>query len=355
MEQSNCSGHERKGKHLTYEERVVVERMSRGGRPPRDIAAVLGRCRRTVERELVRGRVQHRDSEWRIKQVYSSDRAQEVHDLNATAKGTELKLGANHKLAEYIGHRITKHRDSPDVVAFRMRKAKMPGAVCTKTLYNYIEQGLIPGVSSETLWEKRKRRNRPTRGLRRHPKRPERRESIERRPAHVEKREEFGHWEIDLVVGPTAGSNTALLTLVERKTRHLICRKIPDKSQASVLLAIKAIESQFGARRFRSLFKSITADNGSEFLDVRSLQTSAFSRRQRTTVFYAHPYASWERGSNENANRIIRRFIAKGRDIAKFTHKAIQQVVEWINHYPRRIIDFMTPHELFTTELKAIS
>jgi transposase, IS30 family len=142
---------------------------------------------------------------------------------------------------------------------------------------------------------------------------------------------------------------------VERKTRHVISRKIPDKSQASVLRAIKAIESRFGARRFRSLFKSITADNGSEFLDVEALQRCAFSKRQRTQLFYAHPYASWERGSNENADRRIRRFIAKGRDIARFTHKAIQEVACWINEDPRKLLDYLTPQQLFTDEMKAIS
>ena len=74
-----------------------------------------------------------------------------------------------------------------------------------------------------------------------------------------------------------------------------------------------------------------------------------------TILFYAHPYAAWERGSNENANRMIRRFIAKGRDLARFTHKAIQDVARWINNYPRRILHFMSPHALFTIELNAIA
>jgi len=315
----------------------------------------LGRHRRTIEREIARGRVQHLDSELRVKMVYSSDRAQDVHDLNATAKGPNLKLGSNHELVEFVRDRVLEYKESPDVVAFRMREANMQGAVCTKTLYNYIDEGLIAGVSNETLWEKRQRHNRPRRALKRRRKRPEPRHSIEKRPEHVQRRKQFGHWEMDLVAGPTCGSNAALLTLVERKTRHVICRKIPYKSQASVLRALRAIESQFGAKRFRSLFKSITVDNGSEFLDVYSLQTSAFSRRQRTTLFYAHPYAAWERGSNENANRMIRRFIAKGRDIARFTHKAIQEVARWINNYPRRILDYLTPQVLFSNELKALS
>ena len=351
MEQGKSS---RKGKHLTRAERVMIEMMSRGGRPPRDIAELLGRHVRTIEREQTRGRVKHVDTELREKMVYSSDRGQDVHNLNATAKGGELKLGANHDLVDFVRKRIVNLKESPDVVAFRMRQSNMQGRVCTKTIYNYIDQGLIAGVSNETLWEKRHRRNRPRRALRRCRKRPEQRQSIEKRPDDVKRREQFGHWEMDLVMGPTRGSNAALLTLVERKTRRVICRKIPDKSQASVLRALRAIESQFGARLFRSLFKSITVDNGSEFLDVQSLQTSAFSRRRRTMVFYAHPYAAWERGSNENANRMIRRFIAKGRDIACFTIKAIEQVAEWINNYPRRILDFMTPQGLFHNELNAI-
>ena len=167
MEQVNCNAQDRKGKHLTREERVVIERMSRGGRPPRDIADVLGRHIRTIQRELVRGRVRHLDSEWRKKMVYSSDRGQDVHGLNATAKGPDLKLGANHKLVEFVHDRIIDHKESPDVVAFRMRKAGMHGAVCTKTLYNYIDQGLIGGVSNTTLWEKRQRSHRPRRSLQR--------------------------------------------------------------------------------------------------------------------------------------------------------------------------------------------
>ena len=355
MEQRNCIENSRKGKHLMKEERVVIERMSRGGRPPRDIAEVLGRHRRTIERELARGRVEHLDSELRVKKVYSSDRGQDVHDLNATAKGPDLKLGANRELVEFVCHRIVEHKESPDVVAFRMREAGLKGAVCTKTLYSYVDQGLINGVSNESLWEKRQRRNRPRHALRRCKKRPQQRESIESRPEHIDQREEFGHWEMDLVVGPTGCSNAVLLTLVERKHRKLITRKLPDKTQESVLTALKRIERKYGTRRFRHIFKSITVDNGSEFLDVEALQDSAFSRQQRTRIFYAHPYSSWERGSNENANRMLRRFIAKGHDIARFTKTKILEIEAWINNYPRRILDFMTPNELFLNELKAIS
>jgi len=352
MEQEERS---RKGKHLTREERIVIERMSPGGLPPRDIAAVLDRHERTIERELKRGRVKHLDYELRTKYVYSSDRGQAVHDQNATAKGPGLKIGCNHATAEFIRCRIVEHKESPDVVAHRMKQAGMEGAVCTKTLYNYIDESVIPGVSNESLWEKRKRRKQRRRGLRRLAKRLSRGPSIERRPAEAESREVFGHWEMDLVVGPTHRSNTALLTLVERKHRRIIVRKIPDKTQTSVLEALRGIERHYGARRFRQIFKTITVDNGSEFLDFEALEASVFSKQQRTQIFYAHPYSSWERGSNENGNRMIRRFVAKGRDIARFTHQTILDIEAWINNYPRRILEFMTSDELFAQELKAIS
>lgn len=345
----------RKGKHLTREERIVIERMSRGGRPPRDIAAVLGRHQRTIERELKRGRVKHLDYELRDIYVYSSDRGQDVHDLNATAKGAELKIGVNYELAEFVRSRIVDHKESPDVVAYRMKQAGMEESVCTKTLYNYIDKDVIPGVSNESLWEKRKRRKQRKKILRRVAKRISKGQSIERRPAEVETREAFGHWEMDLVAGPTNASNAALLTLVERKHRATIIRKLPNKSQASVLKALKGIEREHGTPRFRLIFKTITVDNGSEFLDFEALEASAFSKKQRTRIFYAHPFSSWERGSNENANRIIRRFIAKGRDIAHFTKQKTMEVQEWINDYPRRILDFMTPNELLEKELKAIA
>jgi len=354
MEQSNCIGLGRKGKHLTREERVVIERMLRAGYPARSIAETLGRHRRTIEREIRSGFVEHKDSELRTERVYSSDRGQDIHDLNATAKGPQLKLGNNRDLVEFVRTHILEDKEAPAVVAFRMRDAELDGAVCTKTLYNYIDQGLIEGVSNESLWEKRKRRKQTRRTIRRSRKAPTRRQSIEQRPEQVEQREEFGHWEIDLIVGP-ARSKAALMTLVERKTRDLIMRKLPDKTKKSVCRALNGIERDYGALAFKELFKSITADNGSEFLDVDRLQKSVFSALPRTAFFYAHPYASWERGTNENTNRIIRRFIAKGRNIETLTLRTIQTIETWINQYPRQILDFKSAQQCFDQETQGIA
>ena len=143
------------------------------------------------------------------------------------------------------------------------------------------------------------------------------------------------------------------MTLTERKTRLVRIRKLKDRTQTSVLKALRSMEGAMGSRAFRALFKSITADNGTEFLDVESMEKSAFSKQKRTHLYYAHPYASWERGSNENGNRMIRRFIPKGSDIAAFSKAKIQKIQDWINGYPRKILQFKTAEELFDLELAA--
>jgi len=355
MGQDQITEVRRKGKHLTWDDRQTIEAMVKDGIPAVSIASMLGRSLRTIQRELKRGKVMRIDTELRKYETYSCERAQQDYDINATAKGLDLKLGSNRIMVEFISERILVHRESPDIVATRMKRMNMVDRVCTKTIYSYIDMGLIHGVTNETLWEKRKRLKRPTKKIRRAFKRLARSESIEKRPEHVENRDEFGHWEMDLVVGSQGGSGTVLLTIVERKTRHLITRKLPDKTQRSVHKALRSIEQEFGSVSFRKIFKTITVDNGSEFLDLDTLEKSAFSKKARTKIYYAHPYSSWERGTNENTNRIIRRFIAKGHDIAEFTRKRIKEIEQWINNYPRKILDYFSPSELFHNETLALT
>jgi len=354
MGQQDGTANERKGKHLTWGERQSIEAMVKGGIPPAGMASIPGRSLRTIQRELKRGRVKHLDTELLEYDTYSCERAQEDYDFKATAKGLDIKLGRNEAMVNFISERILVHKESPDIIAARMKQMNMPGRVSTKTIYKYIDMGLIPGVTNETLWEKRKRAKKSKGSSRRSFKRIARAKCIDERPGYINDRSVFGHWEMDLVVGPKGGSKAVMLTLVERKTRHLVIRKLPDRSQGSVHAGLKAIEREFGSVVFRNIFKSITVDNGSEFLDTDKLEKSAFSKKQRTRIFYAHPYSSWERGSNENANRMIRRFIAKGYDIAKFTGKRIREIMQWINRYPRRIPGYLSPEELFNNETQSL-
>ncbi len=300
MEQAKGSTPSRKGKHLNRSERILIEGFLRAGRDEPWIAAELGRHRRTIARELKRGLAKRVSSDLSISMAYNADRAQDVHDLNATAKGAPVKLKAGSTAVAFIAYHILRKRWAPEVVAARMAAKGMPDALCAKSIYNYVEQGWIPGVANETLWEKRTRRKQARKSLCRKSKKcPKRRRSIEERPEAINARTTFGHWEIDLVVGGKDAGKAALLTLVERKTRKMLIRKLKDRTQASVLSALRTMEHTMGTGTFRTVFKSITADNGTEFLDVESMEKSAFSKKMRTQMFYAHPYSSWERGSGQ--------------------------------------------------------
>lgn len=340
----------RKDKHLNWEERIQIETLQREGLSTAQVGMRLGRPARTIHREIRRGWVLHRTGKYTVQERYSADRGQTVYERRMSNRVEARSV--DERLAEYLRVRIVNHKESPEAVASRMRKDLLEYAVCAKTIYNLIDRGLIPGVSNESLWEKRKRRKTRKTLCRRRKHAIPLEYSIESRPQHFELRQEAGHWEIDLVVGGKGKGSAALLTLIERKTRKLIIRKLKNKTQAAVIRAINGIERQMGSEAFRTVFKSITADNGSEFLDYEALECSIVSGL-RTQIYYAHPYSSWERGSNENANRIIRRFIPKGCCISKYTRKQIQAIEDWINNYPRKILDFKTAEERFVQELAA--
>ena len=350
MEQEKGSITSRKGKHLNKNERIFIEQALRAGRRVKEIAQELQRHRRTIEKEIVRGMTDRINSDLTTTRCYNADRGQDVHNLNATAKGPKVKLKTNSPALLFIQYHILKRKYSPEVVAALMKRKKVENGVCAKTIYTYIDRGEIPNVSNDTLLEKRKR-GRKHKSLTRNRKRgvpPGR--GIDDRPADINSRTFFGDWEIDLVVGGRGKSKTVLLTLCERKSRYAFIRKLKDASQSSVIRALNGIERELGYKRFKTQFNSITADNGSEFLDYQNMECSIFKTAPRTHIFYAHPYSSWERGSNENLNRIIRRFIPKGSDISKFTQKKIQEIQEWINRYPRKIFNFKTAEEMFIQE-----
>jgi IS30 family transposase len=351
MRQIEASRQTRKGKHLNWEERIQIETLHRQGVSSEKIGLYLGRPVRTISREIRRGWVLHRLSQYAVEERYSAQRGQTLYDERMRSRTPPEPI--DERLKEHLYEQIIEKTRSPEVIADRMKKKQLDYAVCAKTIYNLIDRGLIPGVSNESLWEKHKRKQK-RRTLCRKRKRPiPPGRSIENRPESIDNRTDAGHWEIDLVVGGQGKGPAVLLTLTERKTRKEIIRKLKDKTQRAVIRAMNGIERQMGKEAFKAVFKSITADNGSEFLDCEALEASVLGASSRTRIYYAHPYSSWERGSNENANRIIRRFIPKGCDIAKFTHKQIQNIEEWINNYPRKILNFKTAEEMFIEELAA--
>lgn len=323
-------------KQITHPMRQLIETWHRQRVPAREIAARLGVHRSTIYRELKRGRVVHKDSEWRLFETYSADRAADVHDCNANAKGPPLKIGCNRTLVDQFNELVLNHRLSLYAARQVLLKRGVAVNVCLRTLYNYVYRHGFPLRPNQLVQGPRSKHRR--RGVR---KRLAHNNlfgtSIENRPADIDERCEIGHQEMDTVVGPP-GSKGVLLVLTERVTRfeHIIV--MPDKTAKSVCRALDRLERHYGAS-FKLLFKSITCDNGCEFSNARGIVKSCRTKGNRTTLFYAHPYCASERGSNENANRLIRRFIPKGTDFSSLNQRDVDHLAMWMNRYPRKIFN----------------
>ncbi len=347
MSQENYTTINRKNKHLNYRERYTIEILLKEKITVIEISKRLGRHKRTIEREIAKGTVWLLNSDLSYRQEYCADTGQMVYDRNGRNKGPGLKIGKDHKLAKYIEQKIIKEKYSPDAVIgeIKAKDIEFEASICTKTLYNYIDQGVFANITNKDLPVKKHKKKDSYRKIKIAHKNLKG-TSIEERPAEVEEREQYGHWEMDCVVGNQGGSGAALLVLSERQNREEIIYKMDSKTQESVKRVLDALEKKYG-RHFGEKFKTITVDNGSEFLDFKGLEQSINNpMEQRIKIYYAHPYSSWERGTNENSNKLIRRFVPKGTDIAKISKKTIKAIEKWMNNYPRRILGYRTPKEL---------
>ncbi len=172
-------------------------------------------------------------------------------------------------------------------------------------------------------------------------------QSIEQRPIEILTREEFGHWEIDSAVGRRS-KDESLLTLTERKTRQELIIRLANKDSDSVQTAMKCRQERTGSS-FAKIFRSITADNGSEFADLSALLTP-----WNCQVYFSHPYSSRERGTNERHNGLIRRFIPKTKTIRYVSNALVRKTKDWCNLLPRKILGYKTPQECFLEERSLI-
>lgn len=343
----HCNSKRKKNKHLDYKERLRIEVLHKEGKDTDEISKAIGCNQRTIQRELKRGEVVLVTPLWEEYCSYGAEIAQNKYMGAMEGKGPTLKIGHAYEMCEYIEKEI-KAEISPDVIAQRIRaNDKFETKICTKTIYNYLEKNVFLEVDYKDLIYGRYKKTKG-KGLNRPSYRNIRGRSIEERPEEVEERKECGHWEMDLVVGGKGKSKEVLLTITERVSRNEIIRKLSDRKQESVIHALDVMERQMGRIKFRKKFKTITVDNGSEFLNSSEIERSYLSKkRMRTIVYYAHPYSAYERGTNENMNRMIRRFIPKGADISKYTKREIKRIENWLNNYPRKILGYRTPSEIY--------
>lgn len=347
MCQQNNNTKSKKGKHLEYSERQSIERwFNRDKRTKVEIAELLDRTEKTIRNEIKRGLVKNLTTELIEIWVYSADVAQQKYEYYLKAKGPKLKIDNDYELKEYVEKSIKEDKKSPEVIAKEIKKMKFKTKMCARTIRNNIYAGDIYDIkSTDMIYNKEyKDKNKEKRICEKVP--PEK--SIDYRPEEANTREAYGHWEGDLVIG-TKKRGAVLFTLTERKTREEIIVKIPGKKAEYVAQALDLIERRY-KKIFYTKFKTITFDNGGEFRNWKSLEKSYDNRRKtaRTQVYYAHPYRSGERGSNENANRLIRRFIPKGIDITPISEEYIQKIEDWINNYPRAMFNYKSTNEILS-------
>ena len=329
-----------KYKHLTYEERIQIERWNnRDDISVNEIAYRLNKSVRTIQRELKRGLYLAINLMSQDIERYSADIAQNKYDNNLSNKGPDIKLGNDHELANYLEHSLIEERMSPEAAVANIDNYGLAFkvSVCAKTVRNYIKSGIFLKVtSSHSIYDTKtpKKRRKKTFG-----KKVPKELNILYRPEEADDRLISGHWEGDCVVGTRDGKKAVLLTLTERKSREIIIEKLKGKTQSEVIRSLNKIERRYG-KDFKTVFKTITFDNGSEFLDHEGMERSCLRKGNRFEIYYANPYCSWERGSNEVNNRLIRRWFKKGTDFTNITIKRIKEVEAWTNDYPRRIFGY---------------
>ena len=292
-----------KSNHLTLTERRMIERWLLEGQSNREIARRLTKAPQTIHNEVKRDQVRQQVRQGKYEQVYSADFAQEVYDNNRKRSVKQMTL--TKELKEKIVHYI-KQKYSPEMLV----KAKgIP--VPISTIYYWIHHGQLGLTRADMLYPRKETAKKKHAS----PNFKPAGKSIEERPESINKRENFGDFEMDTVI-QTRAKNECLLTLTDRKSRCQIIRLFPDKSAFSVNQALKSILKVYQ-------INSITADNGTEF----SRLSEVFDPDD---IYYAHPYSSWERGTNENHNRLIRRWLPKGSRNA--TQQQVAFIENWMNN-----------------------
>ena len=350
---NNAAGNENsrpKNAHLTFEERVIIETLKKEGYSNYRIAQRLGVKPGTVARELKRG-----TTHWYVQYKkgtrgarcsgYSAKKGQAEYQKRRQKCGRKCKLKQCWRFLTYVVGEFLTTKHSLDAIrgaALRSGLFDKKQVVCTRTLYKYVELGLI-GIKIFELPEKLKRRTKRRFHAQEHKRKLGR--SIDERDPLVDNLLEFGHWEVDLICGRQTGDDDFLMTLLEKKTRMLFIFRLQDKKASSVMSVWDNLKREYG-REFNFYFKTVTTDNGSEFYRLGELETVG------TKVYFAHPYCSSDKAQIERHNGLVRRFIPKGKRIDSFSDATICEIQDWCNSVPRACLDYATPKEMFAVNIQ---
>ncbi|MCP9356704.1 IS30 family transposase [Liquorilactobacillus satsumensis] len=357
--------------HLTPFERGQIDYLwnTEGIHNQAEIARRLHRTVMTINNELRRSQrfsdYKLRPRKWHAYR-YNAEEAQQYADLRKDRIGTKKKYSK--KKARIIAKRILDDKWSPQMIAETHKELKLS----RNTIYNWIYRGMIPGVSESNLRYRHKyRRVRPQRTvemnakekraaeLKTERKRVKQKEkqlvrplkhSIEERPVGVDKRKVFGHWEVDCVL-PKKGYKQVFVTFCERKTRYYIVLKAESQSGKAVCKVLDQFMGLLG-RRAKHIVQSFTFDNGFEF--ANHFVINKVQREYELMAYFAHPYSPAERGSNENANRMLREYFPKKTHFEYVNNDDIRRVLHKINKRPKAVLNYKTPRDVFRQKMHEI-
>lgn len=352
MSQVNSSTKsDKKYTHLNETEREQIERWyETEDKSQSEIADLLERDKSTISREIKRGTVKQ------IKQVngydhevevYYADTGQTVYENNrkrSKSKGLQAfsdnfwKAMKEAKNKGLFTGKLRKYNIKTFIKVYT-RKHPLEKVPTFKTVYNYIHRGdfFIKPIDLPVMIRLKPRKNKNSR-----PKGTNKRKlgrSISERPEGVLNRESIGHWEADLVQGKKGKNEPVVLTLVDRRSRFGISRKLPNAKSDTVQHGLLEI-----TKETPEIFESITFDNGTEFSQAASLEKED---DLDVKIYFCHAYSAWERGSNENFNKLLRDFIPKGVSISKFTDEEVIEAAGKVNQRVREIIDYQSAETVF--------
>ena len=351
----NIKEEQKQYKHLDIKERVKIETMINdqlevyGKVNITKIAQKLNRSKSTISREIKRNRRMVVTEVYKKESIFKRKKeiTFEYESTEANAKASRIKLMYNKELINEVNRLLKEEGKSPDIVAYRIRQDNSFNVkVSTNTIYDGIRKGYL-----EVSTKDRKRMKDKSRRCRveRNPIPESKKEhSIELRPDYINNRVEFGHFEMDLVLGKQGKDKQCLLTLTERKTRFEIVIKLNNKSSSEVIRAIKSIKEHLNVYS-SEIFKSITTDNGSEFSRYEEIEEIL-----GTMIYFCHPGASYEKGTNERHNGMLREYIPKGSDISKYSAEDLDRIVSKLNDLERKKLNYYTPYMKILEEYDSI-
>ena len=337
---------------ITYDERVKIEFMVKKKYTMQEMSEELGRNKSIISREINRHCERICDYNTGIwKKVYSAAVAQGKYEYSKKQAGRKCKL--SRALKQFIEDKILIEKWSPEEVAgyIKVNDIKFDIQPSFQLIYYWIEKGKLNIKPTDLVHKAKLEKKEKVEKSEKLPKHKEK--SIHNRPKEIDENKEFGHWELDCVEGKKDTKKT-YMTLLERLTKKYIVIEMKEHTNSCVSEAINALEEKYG-ENFKKIFKTMTTDNGHEFLNYDNIERSKKDRRRkRTKVYYTDPYSSWQKGMNENCNGILRRFIPKGTDLNKITKEKLDKVLQKINGKPRKILGFISAEKRFEEEIRKI-